>query len=129
MICVVWELSGRFRGGYIEIDLTSEAPGAYDLDDAGNWPMAGTDATEDRDKVASHRLAQLRANGKKLDLILETMARQGERLSRVERSVDQARRDISEVKSDIALLENKFLSTQTEILSILHGSSGGISGR
>ena len=82
--------------------------------------MAGTDATEDRDKVASHTLAQLRANGKKLDLILETMARQGERLSRVERSVDEARRDISEVKSDIALLENKFLSTQTEILSILH---------
>jgi hypothetical protein len=29
--------------------------------------MAGTDATEDRDKVASHTLAQLRANGKKLD--------------------------------------------------------------
>ena len=82
--------------------------------------MAGTDAPADRDTVASHTLAHLRSHGKKLDLILETMSRQGERLSRVERDVGEARRDISEIKSDIALLENKFLSTQTEILSILY---------
>jgi hypothetical protein len=82
-------------------------------------PMAGTDAPEDRDAVASHTLAHLRSHGKKLDLILETLGRQGERLSRVER-VGGARRDISEIKSDIALLESKFLSTQTEILSILY---------
>jgi hypothetical protein len=82
--------------------------------------MAGTDAPEDRDAVASHTLAHLRSHGKKLDLILETMARHGERLSRVERDVGDARRDISEIKSDIALLESKFLSNQTEILSILY---------
>jgi hypothetical protein len=83
-------------------------------------PMAGTDAPEDRDTVASHTLAHLRSHGKKLDLILETLGRHGERLSRVERDVGDARRDISELKSDIALLENKFLSNQTEVLSILY---------
>ena len=82
--------------------------------------MAGTDAPEDSDAVASHTPAHLRSHGKKLDLVLETLGRRGERLSRVERDVGKARRDISEVKSDIALLENKFLSTQTEILSILY---------
>src|ERR1700693_4872783 len=82
--------------------------------------MAGPDVPEDRDTVASHTLTPLRSHGKKLDLILETLGRQGERLSRVERDVGEARRDISEIKSDIALLENKFLSTQTEILSILY---------
>jgi chromosome segregation ATPase len=89
--------------------------------------MTGTDAPEDRDTVASHTLAHLRSHGKKLDLILETLGRHGERRSRVERDVGEARRDIgearrdiSEIKTDIALLENKFLSTQTEILSSLH---------
>jgi hypothetical protein len=60
------------------------------------------------------QVAHLRSHGKKLDLILETLGRQGERLSRVERDVGEARRNISEIKSD------KFLSTQTEILSILY---------
>jgi hypothetical protein len=77
--------------------------------------------------VASHTLAHLRSHGKKVDLLLETMARHGERLSRVERDVGEARRDIgearrgvSEIKSDIVLLEGSFLSNQTDILSILY---------
>lgn len=75
--------------------------------------MAGTDAPYDRDAVASHPLAYLRSHDKKLDLILETLNRHGERLARLER-------DVLEIKSDIALPENKVLSAQTEILTILH---------
>jgi hypothetical protein len=75
--------------------------------------MAGTDAPDDANSVASHTLAFLRSHGKKLDLILETLARYGERLGRLER-------DVGEVKSDIALLENKVISNQTEVLLILH---------
>jgi beta-glucosidase-like glycosyl hydrolase len=89
--------------------------------------MAGTDAPYDRDAVANHTLAYLRSLDKKVDLVLETLNRHGERLARLERDVGESRRDIAEsrrdvleVKSDIALLENKVLSSQTEILAILH---------
>ena len=88
--------------------------------------MAATDAPGDADTAASHTLAYLRSHGKKLDLVLETLARHGERLGRLEREVGEGRRDLFEVKSnvlevkgDIALLENKVLSAQTEILTIL----------
>lgn len=80
--------------------------------------MAGADTT-DEGTVASHTLAYLRSHGKKLDLILETLSRHGERLARLERDVGEGRRDILEIKSDIALLENKVLSAQTEMLGIL----------
>jgi hypothetical protein len=89
--------------------------------------MATTDAPGDAATVASHTLAYLRSHGKKLDLVLETLARQGERLGRIEREVGEARRDMLEIKtdmleikSDIVLLENKLLTAQTEILTILH---------
>lgn len=82
--------------------------------------MAGADTTDEGDTVASHTLAYLRSHGKKLDLILETLGRRGERLPRLERDVGEGRRDLLEIKSDIALLENKVLSAQTEMLSILH---------
>jgi len=82
--------------------------------------MAGTDAPYDRDAVANHTLAYLRSHDKKLDLILETLNRNGEPLARLERDVGESRRDVLEVKSDIALLENKVLSSQTEILTTLH---------
>jgi multidrug resistance efflux pump len=82
--------------------------------------MADSDAQEDAAKVASHTLAFLRSLDRKVDLILETEARPTERLGRLERDVAEARRDLTEIKSDIALLENKTLSAQTEIVSILH---------
>jgi hypothetical protein len=82
--------------------------------------MATTDAPVDAEAVASHTLAYLRSHGKKLDLVLETLARHGERLGRLEREVGEGRRDVLEIKSDIALLENKVLSAQTEMLAILH---------
>jgi hypothetical protein len=82
--------------------------------------MAGTDAPDDANSIASHTLAYLRSHDKKLDLILETMVRHSERLGRLERDVGELRRDLVEIKSDIALLENKVLSAQTEMLTILH---------
>jgi hypothetical protein len=89
--------------------------------------MAGAETQDDGAKVASHTLAYLRTLDKKVDLVLETMMRFGERLGRVERDVGEGRRDvlelkrdIREVKSDIVLLENKVLSSQSEILLVLH---------
>jgi hypothetical protein len=38
----------------------------------------------------------------------------------LERDVAEVRRDLTEIKSDIALPENKTLSAQTEIVSMLH---------
>jgi len=81
--------------------------------------MAGADPT-DGATVASHTLAYLRSHDRKLDLILETLGRHGERLGRLERDIGDVRRDVQEVKSDVVLLENKVLSAQTEILMILH---------
>jgi hypothetical protein len=40
-------------------------------------------------------------NGKKLDLILQTLIRHRELLSRVERGIGEARRDLSDLKRDI----------------------------
>ena len=57
--------------------------------------------------VASHGLAYLRTLDKKVDLVIESLQRQGERLARVERDLGETRRDLVEVKGDIALLENK----------------------
>jgi hypothetical protein len=82
--------------------------------------MASTDAPDSADAMASHTLAYLRSHGKKLDLVLETLARQSERLGRLEREVGEVRRDLLEMKSDIVLLENKALTAQTEILTVLY---------
>jgi len=89
--------------------------------------MATTNAPEDADTIASHTNAYLRSHGKKLDLVLEALARHGERLGWLERDVGEGRRDVLEmkrdvleVKSDIVLLENKLLTAQTEILTVLH---------
>jgi predicted nucleic acid-binding Zn-ribbon protein len=82
--------------------------------------MAGADAPDDVTKIASHTLAYLRALDKKMDLVLETQARHTERLGRVERGIDEVRRDLAETKSDIVLVENRILSAQTDILTILH---------
>jgi hypothetical protein len=54
-----------------------------------------------------------------MDLVPETQARHTERLGRLERDVAEVRRDLTEIRSDIALLENKILSAQTGIVSIL----------
>jgi hypothetical protein len=80
--------------------------------------MADSDAQEDAAKVASPTLAYLRSFDKKLDLVLQTLARHTERLGRVERDFGEVRRDLSE-EGDIALLENKTLSAQSDILSVL----------
>jgi uncharacterized protein (UPF0335 family) len=103
--------------------------------------MAGSEIPDDQEAVANHTLAYLRSHGKKLDLVLETLSRHGERLGRLERDVGElrrdlgevrrdvqevgrdvgeVRRDVHEVKSDVVLMENKVLSAQTEILIILH---------
>lgn len=89
--------------------------------------MADLEISDDSQKLANHTLAYLRALDKKVDLVLETMIRFGERLGRVERDVGEARRDIlelkrdvHEVKSHIILLENKVLSSQTELMLLLH---------
>ena len=86
-----------------------------------------SDVKDDREAVASHTLAYLRSHSKKLDLILETLARHNERLGRVERDIGEVRRDVGEgrrdvleIKSDMALMENKILSAQTEMLTILY---------
>jgi hypothetical protein len=86
-----------------------------------------SDAEEDK-KVASHTLACLRTLDRKLDLVIDTLQRHGERLARVDRDIGETRRDLVEVKSDIALLENKMVTAQTEILAILRrldGAAGG----
>jgi hypothetical protein len=72
-----------------------------------------SDAPTDSATIASHTLAYLRSHDKKLDLILETLGRHGERLGRLER-------DMAEMKSDVVSLENKVLTAQTEILTVLH---------
>ncbi len=82
--------------------------------------MADSGAQEDAAKAASHTPAFLRSLDRKMDLVLEAQARHTERLGRLERDVSEVRRDPTEIKSDIALLENKTLSAQTEIVSILH---------
>lgn len=89
--------------------------------------MSSTDVPENAGNVASHTLAHLRSHGKKLDLILETLERQNERLGRLERDGGEVRRDLMEIrrdmleiKSDIVLLENKVLSAQSEVLTILY---------
>ena len=86
--------------------------------------MAESDAPDDAAKVASHTLAYLRSLDRKVDLVLETQARHTERLGRLERDVAEVRRDLTEIRSDIALLENKTLYAQTEIVSILHRLEG-----
>ena len=60
--------------------------------------MASTDAPDSAAEAASRTLSCLRSHEKKIDLVLETLARQG----------------------DIVPLENKVLMTQTEILTVLH---------
>jgi len=81
--------------------------------------MATTPDT-DETKVASHTLAYLRSLDRKLDLVVDVLQRHGERLGRVERDLGEIRRDISEAKGDIALLDSKVMTTQSEILAILH---------
>lgn len=87
---------------------------------------SGPGSPEDGGATASHTLAYLRTLDKKLDLVLETQARHSERLGRVERGIDETRRDLAEIrrdssetKSDTVLLENRILSAQTDILTIL----------
>jgi multidrug resistance efflux pump len=82
--------------------------------------MADSNAQEDAAKVASHTQAFLRSLDRKMDLVPENQARHTERLGRLERDVADVRRDLTEIRSDIALLENKTLSAQTEIVSILY---------
>lgn len=81
--------------------------------------MAEIGSPDNADSVASHTLAYLRSHGKKLDLVLETLNRHGEKLARLERGLGETRQDVIEVKSDIALMENKVLSAQTDMLGIL----------
>ena len=86
----------------------------------GNEVMATTPDAEEAKTVASHTLAYLRLLDKKLDLAVDTLQRHGERLARVERDIGETRRDLVEVKGDIALLENKVVAAQPEILAVLH---------
>jgi predicted nucleic acid-binding Zn-ribbon protein len=59
---------------------------------------------------ANHTLALLRGIDKKLDRLIDAVARHDVRLGRVER-------DLNEVKSDLVLLENKILTQTNEIIS------------
>ena len=63
--------------------------------------------------VANHTLVLLRAMDRKLDHVIETLARHDVRLGRLER-------DIGEVKSDLVLLENRVLTQTNEILHLVH---------
>ena len=85
--------------------------------------MATTPEADETRAVANHTLAYLRALDKKVDLIIDAGQRHQERLARIERDLGEMRRDFGrdlvEVKSDIALLENKVLTAQTEILVVL----------
>ena len=87
--------------------------------------MATTPDAEEAKTVASHTLAYLRLLDRKLDLVVDTLQRQGERLARVERDIGETRRDLVEVKGDIALLENKVVTAQTEILAIVRRLAEG----
>jgi hypothetical protein len=49
-------------------------------------------------------------------------------LARVERDLGETRRDLVEVKGDIALLENKVVMPQTEILTVLRRLDEGAGG-
>lgn len=86
--------------------------------------MPTTPGADDDRTVASHTLAYLRTLDRKLDLLIESVQRQGDPLGRMERDLGETRRDILEIKSDIALLENKVLTAQTEILTVLHRLEG-----
>lgn len=79
----------------------------------------GADPPDDAGEIASHALAHLRALDKKMDLVLDAQARCTERLGRVERGVDEVRRDPAETKCDVVLVESRILSTQTDILPVL----------
>ncbi|WP_398481239.1 hypothetical protein [Tardiphaga sp.] len=107
--------------------------------------MSETDS--DQGNITIFMMAQLRAMNRKLDLALDTQQQHGERFGRIERDVSEGfgrierdtsegfsnlrddirslRRDIHDVKSDIILLENKVLTTQSEILAILHRVGDG----
>ena len=91
--------------------------------------MATTPDAEEAKTVASHTLAYLRLLDRKLDLVVDTLQRQGERLARVERDIGETRRDLGrdlvEVKGDIALLENKVVTVQTEILAVVRRLAEG----
>jgi hypothetical protein len=81
--------------------------------------MASTPDT-DETKVASHALACRRSLDRKLDLVVDVLQRQSKRLTRFERELGETRRDIVEVKGDIALLDNKVVTAPSEILTNLH---------
>jgi hypothetical protein len=70
--------------------------------------MATTDAPYDAATVASHTLAYLRSHGKKLDLVLETLARHDERLGRIEREVGEVGRDILETRVALCFLRTNY---------------------
>lgn len=84
--------------------------------------MATTPDAEEAKTVASHTLAYLRLLDRKLDLVVDTLQRRGERLARVERDIGKTRRDLVEVKGDIARLE---VTAQTEILAVVRRLAEG----
>jgi hypothetical protein len=87
--------------------------------------MATTPRAGEQD-IASDTLAYLRSPDRKLDVVIETSQRHGERLARLERDLGELKRDVVEVKGDIASLENKVLTAQTGILAILHRLDMGL---
>lgn len=84
--------------------------------------MATMPDAEEAKTVASHTLAYLRLLDRKLDLVVDTLQRRGERLARVERDIGKTRRDLVEVKGDIARLE---VTAQTEILAVVRRLAEG----
>ena len=74
--------------------------------------MAETDEPTS-DSIASHTLAYLRRNEKRLEQMWEILLRHDTRLGRIER-------DVNEVKSDQVLLENRLLTQTNEILTVVH---------
>jgi hypothetical protein len=75
--------------------------------------MAESDANPtDPQQVANVTFAYLRRIEDKLGKVMDVLERHDTRLGRLER-------DVSEVKSDIVLLENKMLSQTNQILSVV----------
>ncbi len=81
--------------------------------------MATTPDAEEARTVASHTLAYLRLLDRKLDLVIETLQRNGRTPGwRGTRHRGDATRSRA-VKGDIALLENKVVTAQIEILAVV----------
>ncbi len=80
--------------------------------------------SETDQNVANHTLALLRLLDKRFQLVLETLTRHSTQLGRLDRNLSETEerlmREIREIKSEMILSDNRVITAQTEILTILH---------